>query len=124
MLRERLLALPADATYFELLGVAPAEASSMMQLTAARRAVALAVHPDRDPSPAAAALMAQANRAFDVLSRTDSMKRYLAELRSTHTECGACQGRGKRAKQRGFKAVDYADCSVCKGSGFLRKRPK
>jgi DnaJ-class molecular chaperone len=119
--REQLLALPQDATYFELLGISPHSAERMSLLTEARRAVAKLMHPDRDPSPEGAEVMARANAAFDVLARVASTKQYLALLRSTHIQCVPCEGEGMRKHQIGFKNVVFHPCSACQGMGYFRK---
>jgi DnaJ-class molecular chaperone len=119
--REQLLALPQNATHFELLGISPHSAERMSLLTDARRAVAKLVHPDRDPSPEGAELMARANAAFDVLARIPLTKQYLAALRSTHNQCVPCEGEGMRKRQVGFKNVIFVGCTACHGMGYFRK---
>jgi DnaJ-class molecular chaperone len=119
--RSELLSLPRAATHYELLGITPRAAGYSKNLTAARRAVALAIHPDRDPSPEAADLMARANAAYEVLESAASTKLYLAQLRTTHVVCTECEGRGDKKKQLGFKNVAYLHCSGCLGAGYLRK---
>lgn len=118
--RRKLLALPKDATLFELLDITPRSAERVTELSLARRAVASLVHPDRDPTPEGADVMARANAAFEVLSSVQSTKQYLAQLRSTHKQCAVCAGEGERKKQVGYKAV-FLRCVSCGGMGYSRK---
>jgi DnaJ-class molecular chaperone len=80
------------------------------------------VHPDRDPSPEGAELMARANAAFDVLD--NSYKQYLAQLRSTHLRCEKCEGDGQVKRQLGFTRLVFAPCTACDSRGYFRKDPK
>ena len=120
--KDELLGLPSDVTHYELLGISPESVRlRIMELTAARRKVALVMHPDRDNSTEAAEFMARANAAYDVLSDGVSTKLYLAQLRSTHKECDSCKATGLKKKQAGFNKTYTVPCVLCKGFGYIKK---
>jgi DnaJ-class molecular chaperone with C-terminal Zn finger domain len=109
-------------THYALLGVTAQ--ATLEELTAARRRVALAHHPDRNPAPASAALMAAANVAFDTLSDEKAHKAYRLGLRKTHVECGRCHGHGVFKRQKGFTKSVMEACPVCKGVGMVPRMPE
>jgi len=109
------------ATYYKLLGV-HAQAT-LEELTAARRRIALAHHPDRNPSPESAVLMAEANVAFDILSDEKAHKAYRLGLRKTHVDCGVCHGNGVFRRQKGFTKTVISRCTACNGVGMVRRMP-
>ncbi len=81
-------------------------------------------HPDHCAAPEAHDIMAQVNAAVTTLSDPAARKKYDAQLRSTHSQCLACEGRGFTVRQRGFKGQDRVLCMQCKGAGWLVQQLK
>lgn len=121
---KKFLSARAPLTHYEVLGVHRGHTAE--ELGKARRELALAFHPDRNPGQQDLAhqAMARVNLAHEVLSDKKREARYLAELASTHKPCSACTGNGFLRKQRGFKAVELNICGSCGGSGLRRYSAK
>lgn len=94
--------------------------AAMDEIKAAYRALAREHHPDRGGDHEA---MAQLTVAYDVLSDVDKRTSYDDMLAMLGTPCGACEGQGRRYKQKGFSARTAVKCKVCSGEGFTAVKP-
>ena len=93
--------------------------ATLEERTAARRVLALAVHPDRNAGRAdAEQLMARVNVAFNTLADKHLHTLYAAALAARLRECAACNGRGYSRKQKGFRSSITTVCPSCLGSGW------
>lgn len=104
-------------THYERLGVH--RHADLAELQAARRRLARALHPDRNPAGAAA--MSEANVAYDTLADPKLHKKYRAALRGTHADCPTCRGEGGEHRTKGFRTRMFHLCAACGGSGLLLK---
>lgn len=116
---------PTARDMFEMLGVH--KNSTVEEVTARRAAIAWMIHPDhfaKDDRRAKAAseYMARVNAAHSILTDKARKLRYMAELATGRSLCPTCQGAGFVAKQKGFKAKEISNCTVCGGSGLLKNR--
>ena len=102
--------------HYELLGVPPGATPG--QLTAARREMALACHPDRAKAADASDLMARINVAYGVLSDPAQRKTYDLVHHTNTTACAKCAGTGETYKQRGFRLKVAQPCPACGGTGL------
>lgn len=78
--------MASQTDYYEILHVHPAAHPDVIQ--AAYRRLALLYHPDRNSSPEAGDMMAQVNRAYEVLSNPERRAAYDRE-RGTQTQTGS-----------------------------------
>ena len=101
--------LDPRSTHYAVLGVSPGRCEEP-ELAAARRVLALELHPDRNDDRRAHDFMARVNVAHATLSDPGARRKYDALLRSTHTECVPCEGAGVRVKTQGFKARGFLVC--------------
>jgi len=98
---------------FHLLGVH--RDSPQIDVSRARRDLALYVHPDVCCTKDATDLMARVNAAHHEL--TTRRDRYVLELNGK--PCAACKGRGYASKQKGFNKVTETACGECHGAGVI-----
>ena len=75
-------------------------------------------HPDLHANdPAKAAIMADANIAWNVLGSLALRNAYNKRQAVVYGTCEPCKGNGFTYKQRGFNGRVLSKCPVCKGSG-------
>ena len=104
-------------THYGTLGVD--RAASMDEIRAAYRAKASKAHPDRGGSEQA---MSELNVAYRVLSVDFSRQLYNDTLKFLGSECGACDGAGRKYKQKGFTTRTGYTCTACNGEGVTAMR--
>lgn len=100
--------------YFALLGCHTL--STTDEMTAARRPLARALHPDRGGDAEA---MAMVNRAYAVLADAAARRKYLAELMTGRKPCIPCKGTGAKRVAKGFTSVALFVCPKCLGCGLV-----
>jgi len=89
------------------------KASTEREIAQSRRELMMYVHPDLNARKEAHQLAAMVNAAYETL--TTEPEKYARAL--GRSDCAACKGRGFATKQRGFKNVTTAPCTVCGGTG-------
>lgn len=105
-------------TYYGVIGVD--RTAEMDEIKAAYRAKASEHHPDRGGDHET---MAALTVAYDTLSDVDKRTAYDDLLAMLGTPCGACNGVGRRYKQKGFTARVATSCKACNGEGFTAVKP-
>lgn len=100
-------------THYGTLGVD--RAASMDEIKTAYRAKARKAHPDRGGSEQE---MIELNVAYRILSVDFSRRLYNDMLKLRGTECGVCNGAGRKYKQKGFTTRVGYTCPACNGEGI------
>lgn len=103
--------------FYVMFGIANTFAPA--ELTAARRRLAAAFHPDKGGD---AQEMAIINDAHATLEDPERHRLYRAQLRSSYpVQCRACRGEGQVYKSKGFRGRESRLCTVCGGAGLTTK---
>lgn len=104
---------------YSILGVH--RSSTPEEIKKAYMALAKENHPDHNANDAGkAAVMAEVNVAYGVLSDPKNRKNYDRRQMTLKGACEACGGKGCKQKQKGFSAKKVSTvCSACHGEGTL-----
>ncbi len=114
--------LAAAPHHYALLGVHAGATEA--ELKSAHRTLAAMLHPDRNPSPTAADLMARVNVAYTCLGDARAAASYARSLQLLKgvATCPDCKGKGYAERGKGFSgAVVRKGCVECRGSGVVQR---